>query len=70
MENGETLTVVPVSGESNTTQLAAADQLNPSLQVLTSAQANTHIQELNAISHDGEGQDLETILQAGKFCNV
>jgi len=65
MENGETLTVVPVSSQSSTTQLATTDQLNPSLQVLASTQPTAHMQDLNAISHDGE-QDLETILQNGK----
>lgn len=65
MENGETLTVVPVSSQSNPTQLTTTDQLNPNLQVLASAQPNAHIQDLDSISHEGE-QDLETMLQHGK----
>lgn len=66
MENGETLTVVPVSSQSNNTQLSTPGQLNPNLHVLASSQANNGIQDLTAISHDTDGQDLETILREGK----
>jgi hypothetical protein len=71
MDNGETLTVVPVSSQSESIQMPSADdQLNSSLQVLASSQTTNQIQGLGTmaqdVTHQDEGdQDLEAILNQG-----
>ena len=65
MENGGgTLAVAPVSSQSENMQIPTTE-LNPSLQVLATSQSANTIQELGGIAQEGDGQDLEAILNQG-----